>query len=579
VSQSVPSPGASAPRREAPALAALAALAFLLRFARWERTAVLFNDGPVFLALAARSAEGTFEVLLQHPFHPLYPLAIAAMHALGAPFGMGFETAGALVSALAGSASVVAIWALVRAAFGPREALVAAALLAIHAAAVDVGGDIQSESLYLALVLGAAAALWRATSAGHAGFGIAAGVLAGLAYLTRPEGIGLALVGAGLAGWRGIRGHVPFARALRTAVAIGLGAALLAAPYVAALSLRSGELTLTRKKSVGWIVGAEGHAGSGGLATGQAGMEAPKIVRATPPATAAPPEPPRRAADAGSTKGAGNAENPAGTPAAAPARDPLDSLVAPPWTARAAPAAFFDLLDDAVSALRPEIVPLVLLGLFALRGRPTRRAGFFGALCGAYAVLLFALAMNVGYVSERHLLPVVLLLLGYGAAGALWAGERLARIGASGAPSAARARVATALVLAVVLVVCVGKTLRRPEGIEDLAERRAAEWVRDRAPGSVVAARKRRVAYYAGAPFCQLRPRTRASFENYFENHAVNFVVVNAVDVAEYVGLDDLIGTRLEEVYRVEEAGETAFVYAVRPALAEPAVSAPGGAR
>jgi hypothetical protein len=560
----VPSPGAAAPRHVGPAIAALAAFAFLFRFARWERTAVLFNDGPVFLALAERSASGAFEVLLQHPFHPLYPLAIAAVHALGAPLGLGFETAGALVAAFSGAAGVVAMGALVRAAFGPREGLVAAALFAIHAAAVDVGGDVQSESLYLALFLAAAASLWRAIEGERPAAGFAAGAFSGLAYLTRPEGIGLALVGVALAGWRALRGQIPMGRAVRTALAIGVTAAVLAGPYIAALSIRSGELTLTRKKSVGWIVGAEGHAGSGGLATGQPGMEAPKIARAEPnPAPAPAPEPEPKAGD--------------GT--AAPPRDPLDSLVAPPWTKRAAPAAFFDLLDDGVSALRPEVLPLVLLGVFALRGRPTRRAGFFGALCGAYGVLLFALAMNVGYVSERHLLPVVLLLLGYGAVGTLWLAERIAGIGKAGAPSRGRARAATAVLLAVVLLVAIGKTLRKPEGIEDLAERRAAEWVRDRAPGSVVAARKRRVAYYAGGPFCQLRPRTPLSFETYFANHAVQYVVVNAVDVEEYVGLDDLVGTRLEEVYRVEEEGETALVFAVRAPDAAAAVSAPGGTR
>ena len=63
-------------------LAGLVVLAFVLRFARWERAAVLFNDGPVFLALAERSAEGAFGVLLQHPFHPLYPLTIPYGQAL-----------------------------------------------------------------------------------------------------------------------------------------------------------------------------------------------------------------------------------------------------------------------------------------------------------------------------------------------------------------------------------------------------------------------------------------------------------------------------------------------------------------
>ena len=178
--------------------------------------------------------------------------------------------------------------------------------------------------------------------------------------------------------------------------------------------------------------------------------------------------------------------------------------------------------------------------------------------------------MNVGYVSERHVLPPMLLLLGYAAAGALWLGSRLARVGApaGGAPVARRARVATALLLAGVAAICLGKNLKR-DGVEDVAERRAAEWVRDHEPGSVVAARKRRVAYYAGASYLQLRPRTATSFGYYFDDHGVRFVVVNRDDIGEYVGLGDLVGKRLEEVARIEAEGRVAFVYAWHPRVAE----------
>jgi 4-amino-4-deoxy-L-arabinose transferase-like glycosyltransferase len=535
------------PPRERLALALCVLAAVALRMAHWGRTEVLFNDGPVFLALAERGAAGQLETLLQHPFHPLYPLLVAALHALAAPFGLGLETAGALVSALAGGGAVLALHGFVRRAFGPREGLVAAWLLAFHAGAVDSGGDVQSESLYLALFLAAAAALWRALGEARKGAALAAGAFAGLAYLTRPEGLGVALVGLGLVAIYTVRRRFPVRRGLALGLALAAGTAALALPYAGALSAESGRLQLTRKKSVGWIVGSAGAAGSGGLATGQAGMEAPKIpevralrlemqaLEAAPPESEAQLEP-----------------------------DPYDSLVAPPWTPRGAVAAAIDLFRDSAGALRPEMLALVLVGVFALRGRPGRRAGFVAALVGAYGALLFALAMNVGYVSERHALPPLLLLLGYGAVGALSLGGALARLRAPGAVSPRRARLATALLLAAVVAICLGKTLRRG-GVENIAERRAAEWVRAHAPGSVVAARKRRVAYYAGAPFVQLRPKTARGFERYFEDHGVRFVVVNRADVEEYVGLDDLVGVRLEEVERIEAEGEVALVYAYHP--------------
>jgi hypothetical protein len=261
----------------------------------------------------------------------------------------------------------------------------------------------------------------------------------------------------------------------------------------------------------------------------------------------------------------------AGASAGRPA-DPYDSLVAPSWTARGAASAANDLFHDAAGALRPEMLALVLAGAFALRGRPGARAGFSAAVVGAYSALLFALAMNVGYVSERHALPPLMLLLGYGAAGALWLGARLARVapGEVRGPGGRRARAATALLLAGVTAICLGKVLRR-DGVEALAERRAAEWVRDHAPGRVVAARKRRVAYYAGAPFVPLRPKTAEGFEVYFDDHDVGLVVVNRDDVPEYVGLAELVGARLRELQRIEAEGEVALVYAYRQTEIEPA--------
>jgi 4-amino-4-deoxy-L-arabinose transferase-like glycosyltransferase len=71
---------------------------------------------------------------------------------------------------------VLALFAFARRAFGPRVALVAAALLAFHAGAVETSGDVQSEGLYVALFLAAVAALWRALDEGRLDSALAAGV-------------------------------------------------------------------------------------------------------------------------------------------------------------------------------------------------------------------------------------------------------------------------------------------------------------------------------------------------------------------------------------------------------------------
>ena len=65
-------------RREGAALGGVLIAAAVLRAVRWQVTAVMFNDGPVFLALAQALDRGDWAAALSHPFHPLYPALIAA---------------------------------------------------------------------------------------------------------------------------------------------------------------------------------------------------------------------------------------------------------------------------------------------------------------------------------------------------------------------------------------------------------------------------------------------------------------------------------------------------------------------
>ena len=195
--------------------------------------------------------------------------------------------------------------------------------------------------------------------------------------------------------------------------------------------------------------------------------------------------------------------------------DPYDSLVPPPWTARRAPAAFFDLLDDATGALRPEMLALVLAGVFALRGRPGRRAGFVAALVGRLrsAALLSRHERRLRERAPRHA-AARCCCSATRAVGRALARDAPRRASAS-RRAASRRRAARAWRRPA------GRRRRRDLPRQDAGAARASTTSRSAArrsgcaehePGSVVAARKRRVAYYAGAPFVQLRPKTAAGF-------------------------------------------------------------------
>ena len=75
-----------------------------------------------------------------------------------------------------------------------------AALLVVHSRAVEFSSDVQSDGLYVGLFAAATWLAWRAIGSRRASLAAGAGVAAGLAYLTRPEGLGVALV---LAAWAG----------------------------------------------------------------------------------------------------------------------------------------------------------------------------------------------------------------------------------------------------------------------------------------------------------------------------------------------------------------------------------------
>jgi len=172
-------------------LAALVVGAALLRWVAWGRSGAIFDDGPIFLYLADALLEGDFASALRHPYHPGYPLAIAALGSLAgieveaAPralegFALGLSIAG-------GAACVGLVYGLVRDAFDTHLALIAAAIAALHPPSVFFSADVQSEGLYLSLFLAAAWAAWRALRDARHRMAFLSGVLAALAYWVRPE--------------------------------------------------------------------------------------------------------------------------------------------------------------------------------------------------------------------------------------------------------------------------------------------------------------------------------------------------------------------------------------------------------
>jgi len=245
-----------------PAFLALVAGAVLLRVAlsvilpraiKWDEASNLIL-GQNLLAGNGFTYSGYPEL----HFPPLHPILAGLFHLLTGDF----EMASNLENALFGGLLLFPVFAMVRRIYGVQTAWLAALLLAIFPALtvkVLYWGS-MSEPPYLFLLFGGLALLLAGLENDRLGLFAAAGVLLGLAYLTRPEAVayfGVFVILASIWRWEGIR-----SRSSRTWCALGLFVlpfVLLAAPYIWYLHVHTGQWMLSGKTNITWKVSGDGQ--------------------------------------------------------------------------------------------------------------------------------------------------------------------------------------------------------------------------------------------------------------------------------------------------------------------------------
>jgi 4-amino-4-deoxy-L-arabinose transferase-like glycosyltransferase len=150
----------------------------------------------------ARLGPGPSRVTAFRP--PAYPVLLAGVYTLTGHERRDDEqrvVAGRVANAIVGTAIVALIGVLALQLFDRRVALAAMALAAVYLPLILVGGALMSEPLFAALLLGAlAAAIASRRSSRRLPWAVLAGVLGGLAILTRANGI-ILLIPLALAVW------------------------------------------------------------------------------------------------------------------------------------------------------------------------------------------------------------------------------------------------------------------------------------------------------------------------------------------------------------------------------------------
>jgi 4-amino-4-deoxy-L-arabinose transferase-like glycosyltransferase len=226
-------------------IAGVVILALALRIYTFPIARVIAADGISYVNIARSIFRGEgFSGTVHYP--PVFPLLIGLMNVLVGDD----ELAGKLVSMVMGTALVVPVYLLAKTLFSRQTAVVAALLVALSPALAKLSSEVLTQSTYLTLVLTALFCLWRSVELLQRRWGIAAGLLFGAAYLTRPEAI-IILVATLLLFF-----VVPIvarncAKRHLTVLCFVLGAFLvLAAPYILLLHDLNGAWQLSGKSSV-----------------------------------------------------------------------------------------------------------------------------------------------------------------------------------------------------------------------------------------------------------------------------------------------------------------------------------------
>ncbi len=507
-------------------LGGLALLAVSVRMIAASRTHVIFNDGPIFLALAEAIGEGRWDAVLAHPFHPLYPAAIAATAAL---LGVGLEPAAIGVSIAGGTLAVLGATVAARRAFDPGLGWLVGLTVALHPWAVDFSSDVMSDGLYAGLYLAGIAVLVGLVRRPTIGQGLAFGTCSALAYLVRPEGVGLAIVAVLLLVARGAGDRSMRRPAWLAGFTLVVATAVLMAPLLGALAETRGRFTLTQKKSVAALV-----AGTSGAVDVASDSASPAVVAALPL--------PRSSERVGA---------PIET---RPARDVAGAFEA---LSRA--------LRTALASFRYEVAVFACIGLVALRRRldPVREATLVVPAI-AYCAVLVLLVWGAGYVARRHALAPLLPLTAYAAFGWRALHRRLVDRLSLGHPFA-KSGLAISLGLLVVLAGVWGPRDLRDRRIDRVPLRRAAEWLVDReGEGRTIAAQKLRVAYYATGRFVPLPSGNGSPIRETLLAQGVEWVVIDEARLDQHRGLTEGLGDWLQITHVESGSGRRALVLGVR---------------
>lgn len=377
--------------RHLPWLAFLVLLATGVQCAAIRQTLLPARDSIGFIRIAhSFTTQGLLSTIRESDHHPLYPLTIAACHQLALAVGMPDKPDLWRWCAQVAAATPLVFLPLVAYGIGlrlfnPSVALGTGVLLSVLPAIVWLGADGLSDGLYLLLFLTGSLTALQFVVTQRVAWLFLSGAAAGLAYITRPEGL---ILPAALLMSLGLMQtlcayRLPWSKTIFAATALIGGLGLIAVPYGAAKGQITGKHLLWRAlglevpyMSAQVVAMAEAHRP---LVNGSSR----NVVL------------PSKVGESDAAQGA-------------PLSLSLESPLPPPLGYTGALSEF---CREFVQAFQYVFAPLALLGLLRpLERRPRRVDLVVLMILATFSGALIQAAAQVEYISTRHTLTLVCLV-------------------------------------------------------------------------------------------------------------------------------------------------------------------------
>jgi hypothetical protein len=168
----------------------LVGVAFGLRFYAVLMAQGIANDSAAYGFMARDFLKGDYVKGLSSALHPFYPLLISLVS-----FDLVYvEIAGRLISLFFGMLALIPVYYLVKEAAGQEAGFFWGLFYAFHPYLVTYSGMLLTEATYWGLLVSSVYFFWTGLKREKAWRMALSGIFLGLAYLTRPEGVGYVFV-------------------------------------------------------------------------------------------------------------------------------------------------------------------------------------------------------------------------------------------------------------------------------------------------------------------------------------------------------------------------------------------------